>query len=606
MADPVGLVENPEEDEVEKPDPRIKKPDLYFAAKENDTATVIALLNEQVPPTFIDKANGMTSLHWACMHGNARMAKRLLECGASEPYHRLSKLEKENKLKRLNRGPAGGASVSTSVEEGVSAVTGEDGLPAGAGAVTTDATAAGAAGDGTVVVEEDEEDEDEEDHEERAEERRFNMLKNTPLLWSTMKGHLSIVWLLLVDGYSPNDVDDLNNNMLHLAAAGGFLKILKVGIENGGNLYGRNIYHNYPLQLASSKEVSDLLHAAELECTQPLTEAQAAAKHDACVARYTVMMNNLTNAVTEATKIDSPRGAGAMLAAGGSDRPIIALIDGIEDAREWCLNEELVVHAEKLLAKLELSQELRNEVARLQDNMPIVNQTDYFQFVLPVEKLLEEAESGVVMTSMGGLERPLQQLAHDVIARCQIEYWISTMVARLTPVVCATDAEEHDMKKLKLAIQKGQAFRASEEIVASAIAFLSRLEGELILSRAIVSVPTVKLPVEAPEPGYYIEGVDVGHIKETEEYPNPPPEGGYIWEHSSSFLSLMGAIDALKNGLQMSEGTGANEQVIADAKAKLQKAEKDMKLLDAKDQADKQLAVDTATKLARKLKKKKK
>jgi len=56
----------------------------------------------------------------------------------------------------------------------------------------------------------------------------------------------------------------------------------------------------------------------------------------------------------------------------------------------------------------------------------------------------------------------------------------------------------------------------------------------------------------------------------------------------------------------MSEGTGANEKVVSDAKAKLVKAEKDMKLLDAKDQTDKQAAVDIATKLARKLKKKKK
>lgn len=317
-------------------------------------------------------------------------------------------------------------------------------------------------------------------------------------------------------------------------------------------------------------------------------------------------MNNLTNATSEASKIDSPRSAGVMLVAAGTDRTIMSLADAIDNAKEWSLNEELVTHAEKLLAKLELSQELRNEVAKLQEAMPIVTQSDYLQFVLPVEKLLEIAEGGNVMNSMGGLERPLQQLAHDVISRCQIECWISTLIARLKPVICATDANEHDMKKLKLAIQKGQAYRATEEVINDAMLFLSRLEGELILSRAIVSVPIVKLPIENAEPGYYVEGVDIGHIKETEEFPNPPADGNYIWEHSTSYISLLSAIESLKNGLQMSEGTGANEKVIADAKAKLLKAEKDMKLLDNKDQADKAVAVETATKLAKKLKKGKK
>ena len=45
---------------MEKPDPALKKPDLYIAAKENDTEAVLRLLNEFVPPTFIDKTNGWT------------------------------------------------------------------------------------------------------------------------------------------------------------------------------------------------------------------------------------------------------------------------------------------------------------------------------------------------------------------------------------------------------------------------------------------------------------------------------------------------------------------------------------------------------------------
>lgn len=323
------------------------------------------------------------------------------------------------------------------------------------------------------------------------------------------------------------------------------------------------------------------------------------------------MLNELVNATAEAAKIDSPRGAGLLIAGSGSSNDTITVLgNAIDDAKEWALNSELIEQAEKLCDRLELSQDLRNEIATLQAEMPIVTQTDYVQFVLPVERLLEELDRVGQLGAAGGgggMDRPLQQLGKDIVLRCQIEFWISTLVARLKDVVCATDAHEHDMKKLKAAIQKGQALRASEEVVDNAMVFLKRLDGELILSRAIVSVPTVKLPVEDPEPGYYEDGVDTGRIRETEEYPLPPVDTGtYIWECSSSYTSLLEAIEALKKGLQMADGTGANEDVIANAKAKLNKAEKDMKLLDAKDQADKQAAIDIATKAAKKLKKKKK
>ena len=41
-------------------DPRFLKPDLYEAAKVNDTESVLKFLAEKVPPTFIDHNNGWT------------------------------------------------------------------------------------------------------------------------------------------------------------------------------------------------------------------------------------------------------------------------------------------------------------------------------------------------------------------------------------------------------------------------------------------------------------------------------------------------------------------------------------------------------------------
>ena len=47
--------------------PRLLKPDLYEAAKGNDTERVIQLLVGQVQPTFIDKSSGWTVFHFTSM-----------------------------------------------------------------------------------------------------------------------------------------------------------------------------------------------------------------------------------------------------------------------------------------------------------------------------------------------------------------------------------------------------------------------------------------------------------------------------------------------------------------------------------------------------------
>lgn len=266
MSEPLTL-DNVEEDEAEKPDPRIKRPDLYIAARENDANSVITLLNEGVPPTHIDKTTGWTALHWASMHGNVKMTKRLLEHGASEPYHRFKKIDKEIKLRK-----------SLKPKNGINGTGNEN----DASIIGSDETS------NNSVHATEENDDDEQNDEDKLLEKRFNMIKNTPLLWATMKGHLSVVWLLLVDGYSPNDVDDLDNNMLHLAAAGGFIKILKVAIEDGGNIYALNIYHNYPKQLANTRDIYDILHNAQEETIAPLFERDIIERHEKTVSRVNI------------------------------------------------------------------------------------------------------------------------------------------------------------------------------------------------------------------------------------------------------------------------------------------------------------------------------
>lgn len=105
---------------------------------------------------------------------------------------------------------------------------------------------------------------------EKSLETSINLLKNTPLLWATRKGHLGVIWLLLVNGYSANDTDSIDNNCLHLAAAHGDIKILKVLIDDGGNANVVNHYKNLPIDMSKNKDIHNML-ANAMEAGASLT-----------------------------------------------------------------------------------------------------------------------------------------------------------------------------------------------------------------------------------------------------------------------------------------------------------------------------------------------
>jgi hypothetical protein len=280
------------------------------------------------------------------------------------------------------------------------------------------------------------------------------------------------------------------------------------------------------------------------------------------------------------------------------------LSDAQGDAEEWCLDEESCAQATVLMTKLEAMQELIQDTTQLQRCLPLRTQREYIDYVHKLEKSVERAKAV-------GLDRTHLQAANDLVARCNVEYWVETMANRLRGVPIAKDCHEHDMNRLKAAIQKAEALKASQQIIDSAAVLHGRLHTELGLYRAMVALPPVRLPMENPPEGYY-QPSDTGHIEETEGYPLPPADGIYVWVHSESYTALASAIETLKKILNASiqaakdgiEGTVANPALVQEAKEKLVRAEKEMKQLDIKDAADKNLAIEAATKAAKKLKKK--
>jgi len=644
-----------EEEEEEQVNPLTLKPDLYAAAQQNDTAKVLELLEGEVPPTFVDDVNGWTPLHWAAKNGNVVLLTGMLKKGASAPYHRMviaakeaAKREEEARKKDKEAArvgfAAGAAADQPSSEskggEGDAAGTTDDSLAAGsgvegepssaavgedvegaAGADNADAAAAAAAAAGATpsaaaaaaaaaAAEQPYGEDDDEDDlvaVERRLETSVNLVKNTPLLWACVKGHLDCVWLLLVDGYSPNDVDDMGNNALHLAAAAGNRKVVKTLIDDGVKSTLVNIYKNLPIDMATDKEVREMITDA-MQKGASMTQADIDLKHDACIRVYNRMINSLQSAVGKAKDLlDSLIKSGAQSSSSSSlGETLRVLADAIRIGKEWSLDQELIVRGEEYMVLLEATQELLGDIATTEKEFPFRTQGQYTQHIRKIELAVDKAEELTARSKGSGAmvsEKIISQAKH-LVQRAQIEYWISTISARLNSLEMAMDHNEHDMNKLKAAIVKGQVQNASEEILQEASTLHKKLESELGMTRALQSFPTYKLPwthaTDPPPDNYYTEN-DFGRVKETEEYPNPPADTGeYIWEPSVTYSALQSCISKLKEAFGGAGDVGANPALVAEAKTKLTKAEKDFKLIHVKEENDKLAAIEETKKKIKK------
>jgi hypothetical protein len=275
------------------------------------------------------------------------------------------------------------------------------------------------------------------------------------------------------------------------------------------------------------------------------------------------------------------------------------LLNAIDDAKTWHIDDDLIQEATNALTRLEVAQDLVKATTETQKHCPLRSQIEYVNHVTQLEKMIEKADAA-------GVERTVLQSARDLVVRCQIEYWLSTSLARLADVQQATEAHDHDITRLRGVITKAEALQASNSLIQEARLRLLRLETELEMSRALATYQKERLPVENPPPDYWQPG-DIGHVVETPGFPLLP-EGSdtYLWEPSAAYTRVKTCIDRLKKCLVGIENSKANESLVAEVKDKLIKSEKDFKQLELKDADDKAKAVDIATKAAKKLKKGKK
>jgi hypothetical protein len=277
-----------------------------------------------------------------------------------------------------------------------------------------------------------------------------------------------------------------------------------------------------------------------------------------------------------------------------------ALEERLRISKEWELDVNMLNQGELLVQKMEAVLDMISDMAALRAVLPLTTQADYTKYVLSLERSVKTAENLEI-------DRNHIVTAKNLILQSQAEYWVSNCINRLKDVTCADDEHEHDMQVLKRAVDKYETRPCAPDLIETGRALYLRLHSELGMTRSIRNIPIVRLPMENP-PADYWQLSDIGKIRETPEYPNPPAEtpGEYIWDPSLSYTTMKEAIERLRQFLDGAVQSSANAALTATAKEKLIKAEKDFKLLENKNATDKAAGIEAVIKLAKKLKKKKK
>mmetsp|Transcript_13271 Transcript_13271/g.17494 ORF Transcript_13271/g.17494 Transcript_13271/m.17494 type:complete len:529 (-) Transcript_13271:993-2579(-) len=411
---------------------------------------------------------------------------------------------------------------------------------------------------------------------------------NTPLHWAAYKGRIRTVWVLLQEGYSPNDIDEMGNTPVHLSASGGHDQILRILLDDGGNPHAKNKFRNTPLEVAVTDVGKKMLDEA---MEQPVpSRKQMEEMHRKNLEVFLVVEQHLRQTMTEVQ--DTASGMGLM-------ERVALLRKDIEAAEDMAVDTELIEDAQEIVDGLLLQEELRVQIEKVQKDEPIITQTQYTDLVNPLSNLLAKGEERNLAPTMCATAKFLVQKSH-------CEYWLKVALNRLQTVDCATEDHVRDMSRLKEAIQKADASEGEKELVAEAMARHAKLTSELEITRSMGGFPEVRVPIEEAPKDYY-QPSDVGHIMVDDHYPLPPPDTGeYVWIPSESLKSFRAAHDRLAAAVEKGGLAQANQDAIAQGEEKLKESNEVLKKLVVKDDEDFLAAKAVAEKAAKKLKKKKK
>jgi hypothetical protein len=353
--------------------------DLLVSSKANDEASALRNLDIATTVHKTENASYWTSLHYAALHGNARLLNALISRGAHEKY--AAEMEK-----RKNRHQKDGPTTS----------------------------------DAAFDFEEVED---------------LSVFMNTPLQWSCFKGHMATTLSLLDAGYSLEDVDNVGNTSLHLAAASQVVPVVELLLASGADPFAKNSYHLSPLDVAVSSEVRSVLVRAQKRVAgegksgaaqsgqgaqlrlhrQEMRKNQSAALHDVAAKIGEVISRPAPQSrEEEGVRIQELQAAKA--AAEGTN--------GVVDA-------ETIAVAGQLISRFKLATALRLHLVATKEQHPVVTQRAYTGYVNKLERFVKAGERQ-------GVDEGVLTEGRNEIACSFAEYWLFKVEEELKVVECAT------------------------------------------------------------------------------------------------------------------------------------------------------------------------
>lgn len=410
-----------------------------------------------------------------------------------------------------------------------------------------------------------------------------------PLQVAAFRGHLRAVWQLL-EASGDEDVDEVGNSSLHLAASAGHTSVVKVLLAHGYDPSLKNAFANTPADLATSPEVRRILRDFILnkKDSSSLTDGEQNLK------RYEKAATDLNE------KFDD---AGALATA-------------LSRAKEMAVPSNLVTKGSHKLARLEARVALTDQLNEVRRMAPIISQRIFCDHVNKLKRLTREAKELLVAENKENLgeqdagddlDESLIEEADAVAGRSAAEYWVHQLTVPLAALKCADDTAPSAMKRLTSAVAQADAKRADLSLVQKARKLLGRLSAELDLKEALENIPVVRLPIPDPGPDYW-KPEDSGRVDDTtQDFPHPSPDDGcYKWIPSKSLSALRAAAAHLAKARTKAQQTGAFEDLLHQADQKMNAISDDLRQLDRKDLEDREVAVASAEKMSKKLKKAKK
>ena len=418
---------------------------------------------------------------------------------------------------------------------------------------------------------------------------------------------------------------------MHTAAANGFDALVKCFIEFGAEVSrAKNMFHLTPIQVASNEGCRTILrNAIEVENSKGTPSSMMVATDDdrerkrgKMIAKYHAIESDLIAKLTDRT---TTMDISTTMNSDDAHEGIVELKGSIDRAAAFGIRTIILNIARNRVTLLEIGEEVSRRIEAVLSNAPIVTPTAY-ESVNNLRRVVKKAEAELMeqqnvcndgaskYMDVPRLPRPdiLYQLLKDAKNVCEVsqsEFHLKAACRQLEKIRCACKSDMGSMSILQDAVSAAKNINGDVALVGEANALLTRLTVELELKEVLKRVPVVRLPVAdmtAKRAREYWCPEDTGHIKETEEYPLPPSDGGeYIWIKSAALQSLEEPVEVLRKEIHRAIKDGGNGELISSSKDVLDSKINELSALRNKDEEDRLAGIVVAEKAAKKFKRKK-